>query len=148
MNKAFLKLTDRQAFALTLFGEAEGEPIQDKVDVGSVLLERVEHRDWDGKTIKEVCFKPKQFSCFNESAKNYGKVLKIAENWDEMAATNHALRECFEVANGLIGGTIPRTPEIVAAHCCQYATQAGADAVTWDDRMAVIKRGKHHIFFA
>jgi hypothetical protein len=147
-NAAFMKLPEEQIFALTIFGEAEGEPIADKIDVGSVILERVDHRDWDGKTVAEVCLKRKQFSCFNGDARNYGKVLNIAENWDAAYATNPALRECYRVADGLLDGTIPRTPEIAAAHCCQYATRAGADGVSWDDKMQIVKRGKHHIFFA
>ena len=147
MNKAFLRLSEKDIFALTIFGEAEGEPITDKIDVGSVILERVDHRDWDGKTVAEVCLKRKQFSCFNEDSRNYGKVLSIAENWDAAYATNRALRECCRVAEGLLDGSIPRTPEIAETHCCQYATAAGAKAVSWDDEMEIVKRGKHHIFF-
>jgi spore germination cell wall hydrolase CwlJ-like protein len=148
IKDAFLKLTPAQVLALTIYGEARGEPTADKIDVGSVILERVDHRDWDGKTIQEVCFKRKQFSCFNENDPNYGKLLNIAENWDAAMATNASLNECYGIAQGLIDGSIPRTPAIAAAHCCQYATAKGASDVSWDDGMKVVKRGKHHIFFA
>ncbi len=148
MKEAFLKLIPSQVLALTIYGESRGEPREDKIDVGSVILERVDHRDWDGKTIHEVCFKRKQFSCFNEDDRNYGKLLHIAENWDKAIATDAALAECFNIALGLIDGSIARTPEIAAVHCCQYATVKGADSVTWDDHMKVVKRGRRHIFFA
>ena len=148
MHSSFLKLTPAQVLALTIYGEGRGEPTEDRIDIGSVILERVEHRDWDGKTIPEVCFKRKQFSCYNENDPNYGRLLNVAENWDAALATDAAFNECWGIALGLINENIPRTPDIVAVHCCQYSTQSGADSVTWDDKMKIIKRGKHHIFFA
>jgi N-acetylmuramoyl-L-alanine amidase len=148
ISQSFLKLTPAQILALTIYGEARGESTEGKIAVGSVILERVDHRDWDGKTIQEVCFKPWQFSCYNERDPNYGKLLNIAEQWDEAMATNKALNDCFSVALGLIEGNIPRTPEIAATHCCQYATPKGAESVTWDDKMKVVATIGNHVFFA
>ena len=147
-TESFLKLTDAQLLALTIYGEARGESAEGKIAVGSVIIERVHHRKWDGQTIKEVCLKPWQFSCFNERDPNYGKILNIAEQWDEAMATNKALNECFGIAVGLLTGDIDRTPEIAAAHCCQYATDVGAENVTWDDDMKVVARIGNHIFFS
>ena len=121
-NESFLKLDDAQLMALTIYGEARGESYDGKVSVGTVILERVDHRDWDGKTIKEVCLKKWQFSCYNENDPNRGKLLNIAEQWDEAMATNPVLNECYGIAAGLLNGSIPRTPEIAEAHACQYMT--------------------------
>ena len=147
-TESFSKLTDAQILALTIYGEARGESTEGKIAVGSVILERVDHRDWDGKTIPEVCLKKWQFSCFNENDPNYGKLLHIAEQWDEEISANVALNDCRGIALGLISGNIDRTPEIAAAHCCQYATRAGAEKVTWDDKMKIIAEIGSHIFFA
>jgi spore germination cell wall hydrolase CwlJ-like protein len=147
MNAAFLKLTPAQVLALTIYGEARGESTEGKIAVGSVILERVDHRDWDGKTIPEVCFKRLQFSCYNEKDANYGILKDIAEHWQDKMANNKTLNGCFGIALGLINGDIPRTPEIAATHCCQYATAKGAEAVTWDDGMKVIAHIGNHIFF-
>lgn len=148
MNQAFLNLTPAQVLALTIYGEARGESTEGKIAVGSVILERVDHRDWDGKTIPEVCFKKYQFSCYLEDDPNYPKLLKIAENWDEAMKNNAALNDCFGIALGLVSGNIPRTPEIAETHCCQYATAKGAERVTWDDKMKVVAKINGHVFFA
>lgn len=148
MRDVFLYLAEDQVMALTIYGEARGESVEGKIAVGSVILERVDHRDWDGRTILEVCLKPWQFSCFNERDPNFGKLLHIAENWDEAMAVDRALNDCYGIAAGLLAGTIPRTEEIAAAHCCQYATRRGAEAATWDDRMKVVAEIGHHVFFA
>jgi hypothetical protein len=148
MNDAFLKLSPVQVLCLTIYGEARGEPTEGKIAVGSVILERVDHRNWDGKTITEVCFKPYQFSCYNERDPNYPKLLHIAERWDFELATGMTLNDCYGIALGLLNGNIPRTPEIAAAHCCQYATAKGAENVKWDDKMKVVAKIGSHIFFA
>ena len=148
MHESFLKLSGAQILALTIYGEARGESTEGKIAVGSVILERVDHRDWDGKTIPEVCFKPYQFSCYNEHDPNYPKLLHIAERWDAELAASSSLNDCFSIALGLINGHIPRTPEIEASHCCQYSTAKGADNVHWDDKMKVVAKIGSHIFFA
>jgi hypothetical protein len=148
MNESFLKLTPAQVFALTIYGEARGESTEGKIAVGSVILERVDHRNWDGKTIPEVCFKPWQFSCYNERDPNYPKLLHIAERWDSEMAVNESLNECFGIALGLISANIDRTPEIAENHCCQYATDRGAANVKWDDGMRVVTKIGQHTFYA
>jgi hypothetical protein len=148
MKDSFLKLTDAQVLALTIYGEARGESTEGKIAVGSVILERVDHRDWDGKRIMDVCFKKWQFSCYLENDPNYGKLLNIAEQWYESMTSNPALNDCFGIAIGLISGNIDRTPEIAASHCCQYATAKGAETVKWDDGMKIVATIGHHIFFA
>jgi len=148
MTDVFRKLTDAQLLALTIYGEARGESMAGKIAVGAVILERVDHRDWDGRTIHDVCLKPLQFSCYNEKDPNFGKLMKIAEQWDKAMSLDPALNECYGIATGLLDGSILRTPEIAAANCCQYATAAGAKAVKWDDKMTVVARIGNHIFYA
>jgi spore germination cell wall hydrolase CwlJ-like protein len=148
MNASFLKLNAAQIMALTIYGEARGESDAGKVAVGSVILERVDHRAWDGRTVQEVCLRKWQFSCFLENDPNFGKLLNIAENWDAAMATNPALNECYGIAVGLLNGTIPRTPEIARFHCCQYATEAGAESAKWDDHMKLIAEIGNHRFYA
>lgn len=147
MKEAFLKLTGSQVLALTIYGEARGESTRGKIAVGSVILERVDHRDWDGKTIPEVCLKKWQFSCYNENDPNYRKLLHIAENWDKEIVANMVLNSCWGISLGLISGDINRTPEIAESHCCQYATARGAEKAHWDDKMKVILREGAHIFY-
>jgi len=97
--------------ALTIYAEARGEIRQGKVAVGSVILERVDHRDWDGTTIKEVCLWPAQFSCFLPKDPNRHMLKNIADTWDVEITKNNVLQECFEIAQGLISGKLERDPK-------------------------------------
>lgn len=116
--REFGHLEDDQILSLTVYAEARGEQRNGKIAVGSVILERVDHRAWDGKTIQEVCLWPLQFSAFNTEDKehhikedpNRKILLDIARNWDREIASNTVLQECFWVAQSLIAGGIERHP--------------------------------------
>jgi len=117
-------LDDKQLMGLTIYGEARGEGHEGMIAQGSVILERVDHRNWDGNTIQEVCLMPYQFSCYLPADPNYIALKLLAQTWDEQYKLSSTLRNCYGVASGLIDGTIPRTPEIAAHHVCQYVTVA------------------------
>lgn len=144
----FGSLDDKQLLTLTLYGEARGEFREGQIAVGSVVLERVDHRKWDGDTIKSVCLMPYQFSCFLPQDPNYIDLKITARNFDARYEKSSALQKCYAVASGLIDGTIARTPEIAATHCCQYATARGAEGVAWDDKMKLVATIGHHNFYA
>ncbi len=145
MNESFWKLSDKQVMALTIYGEARGEPTEGKIAVGSVILERVDHRDWDGKTIHEVCLKPWQFSCFNLRDPNREKLLYVAGHWDSEMTLNTSLNNCYCIAAGLIDGLILRTKEIAENHATQYLT-VGCDAA-WEKKMKkVVTIGRHEFY--
>jgi hypothetical protein len=134
--------------ALTIYGEARGEIYPGKVAVGSVIMERVDHRDWDGKTIHEVCLMPYQFSCYLPNDPNFNALRLIAVDWETKAMRSMVMSECYQVAVGLLNESIPRTPEIAATHCCQYMTEAARKGAKWDDNMRVVAKIGHHVFFA
>ena len=143
-NPAFAKLTDKELMTLTIYGEARGEKTPGRIAVGTVILERVDHRNWDGKTIREVCLMKYQFSCYLENDPNYGKLLNIAEHWDESIIIDHALQECFDIAAGLIDKTIPRTPIVNEKSICQYVEKQYRLQI---DKQAVVLSGKERIKF-
>ena len=150
MNPAFDKLDPAQAMGLTICREAGGEPDEGKIAVGTIILERVKHRDWDGRTIKEVCFAKWQFSCYNEIDKGYGKTLHMAENWDQAIAMDFSLMDCYTIAVGMINGNIKPNEILAAAHCCQYLNPRWAMETKskWlEAGMKVILAIGHHEFF-
>ncbi|MFH2011697.1 MAG: cell wall hydrolase [Pseudomonadota bacterium] len=106
--KDFGHLTDDQIMGLTIFAEARGEPREGRIGVGSTILERVDHRDWDGETIKSVCLWPYQFSCYLPDDPNRKPLLWIAKNFEFACHKAKSLRECVEIARGMIEGSIPR----------------------------------------
>lgn len=142
----FSGLTEAQLMALTIYGEARGETREGKIAVGSVILERVEHRPWDGKTVHEVCLMPFQFSCFLPSDPNFHALRLIAEDWDTKAMRSMIMSECYTIASGLLDGTIERTPVITKHHCCQYKTAAARPA--WAKKMTLIAVIGNHEFYA
>lgn len=120
LSDDFGRLDDKQLMSLTIYGEARGESRDGQIAVGSVILERVEHRAWDGDTIKEVCLMPYQFSCYLPSDPNYIALKISAKNFEAQLLHSRSLRLCYDIASGLIAGTIPRTQEIAEHHICQY----------------------------
>lgn len=70
-------LSDLETFALTLYGEARGEPIAGKVAVANVILNRW-HTGYRHKmNVKDVCLDKWQFSCWNKNDPNRDKMLSL-----------------------------------------------------------------------
>ncbi|MBS0272276.1 MAG: cell wall hydrolase [Proteobacteria bacterium] len=65
---------DLDIFARTLYGEARGEYAYAGpaalIAVANVIMNRFKRGKKYGKTITEVCLKPRQFSCWNKSDSN------------------------------------------------------------------------------
>jgi len=76
-----------------VFGEARGEPIEGKIAVAQVAMNRwANKRGVYGRTLREVILRPKQFSCFNISDVNYIKITKPRE------ADAYRWKECNDAA--------------------------------------------------
>ncbi|MCX5908525.1 MAG: cell wall hydrolase [Deltaproteobacteria bacterium] len=153
-KKIFESLTEWQLMGLCIEREASGEPYDGRVAVGTVILERVDHRNWDGKTIKEVVLCRWQFSwTMPEAGEDYYETsVWIASNWVEAYRKMKALQECCEIAVGMMALNIPRDPELAAAHCCQYmnpkTAEPGQEAKLLKAGMKIIKDVGAHRFYA
>lgn len=75
-EKVKKQLTDSEAFILTVYGEARGEKMEGQIAVMNVIMNRSKFRK---QSIKEVCFQPKQFSCWNLNDPNYPMLKELAE---------------------------------------------------------------------
>lgn len=149
----FGHLTDAELMALVIYGEARGESRDGKIAVGSVILERVDHRQWDGENIHDVCLMPYQFSCLLPDDPNFEPLSFIADDFDLKRSRSSLLSECYLIARGLINGEIPRTPEIAANHICQYVTAAYRKAAPiqsnrWWEKMKLAATIGSHEFYA
>ena len=118
----FIVLSNPDLMGFCIDREAAGEPYEGKVGVGTVILERVDKHDWEGKTIKEVILKRWQFSWTMPEAGQtyYDKSVFMAKNLEAQKEIDKALKESCDIAAGLIDGSIPRDPDLAAAHCCMY----------------------------
>ena len=57
-----------------LFGEARSCSDEEKRAIASTVVNRVRNRGWYGNTVREVVFKPAQYSCFNRADPNFVKL--------------------------------------------------------------------------
>lgn len=68
---------DIQILARTIYGESRGEykrrdgGMASLIGVGNVVMNRLRQKSWFGNSIREVCQKPWQFSCWNSKDPNY-----------------------------------------------------------------------------
>ncbi len=86
--------------ARTLWGEARGEPTkQGREAVASVVLNRTKEPDRFGGTVKEVCKKRKQFSCWNSGDPNLPKLLKVTES-------DPVFAECMAIATTAVAALL------------------------------------------
>ncbi|OWK42211.1 cell wall hydrolase [Fimbriiglobus ruber] len=92
--------TDWDVLARTICGEARGEGNQGMQAVANVVLNRVAKPGWWGATVKGVCLKPYQFSCWNLGDPNRAVILNLDTDY---AIYNDALG----IASGVIDGSLP-----------------------------------------
>jgi spore germination cell wall hydrolase CwlJ-like protein len=148
----FRALTVEQLMALCIQREAAGEPTEGKIAVGTVILERVDHRKWDGTNIPDVILFPWAFSWTMPQAgvDYYNASVEMARSWDQAYRSKASLRESYQIACGMIAGTIPRDPDLARYHCCQYLNPKTAPAarIKWlANGMTPIKTIENHEFF-
>ena len=80
--------------AKTMWGEARGEGKSGLVAVGWVIRNRCQSGGWFGNTIRKVCLKPYQFSCWNEDDCNKAQM-------DDLTPENSkTLRDIMNIAEG------------------------------------------------
>ncbi|CAF2385788.1 unnamed protein product [Rotaria sp. Silwood2] len=82
----------------TVYGEARGESIDGQVAVAWVIRNRAaKGRTYMGKTIKDVCLKPYQFSCWNSNDKNRSVLLNLYTDSEEYQSIRRVVEQ---VLNG------------------------------------------------
>jgi hypothetical protein len=114
--ETFGHLTDAQLMGACVWAEARGEVREGKIAVASVVMERVEHRAWDGTTVKGVILCPFQFSAFLPLDKNYLLLAEFAADFETAMIKSPPLANCVAIAEGILAGAIPRDPVIGANH--------------------------------
>ena len=91
----FDRLSSVEALALTIWAEARGESHDGQLAVGYVILNRA--MQWH-KSIKEVCYAPNQFSCYNSNDKQYPRLVEISKDFSKALSEIKSLPKCYDVA--------------------------------------------------
>jgi spore germination cell wall hydrolase CwlJ-like protein len=105
LAQALDAMTDAQVVSLILAGEARSEPVEGIVGVANTIRNRVKADTWFGKTFREVCLKPKQFSCLFEAGgrANFKRVLALAKQFaSKTEITDPRIKQCVGVATLLM----------------------------------------------
>ena len=117
--------------ALTLYGEARGEPYRGKVAVAEVM----KRRNSDGQLWNDI-LAPYQFSCWNRNDPNLPLIQK-ADIKDKTFQT------CVEVAHAVIAGTVQDSSN-GATH--YYAFNSMSKPPYWAADMDVVAQIENHRF--
>jgi len=142
-RRDFGHLSPDQNMGLTIYAEARGEIREGRIAVGSVILWRVDRRDWDGHTIQEVCLWPVQFSCYLPKDPNRPGLVKLAQDFPAAVEKNAALNECYDIALGMLSGNIVRNVEAT-----EYINpKAVSELPAWYHVMKKVATIGNHEFF-
>lgn len=120
--------------AKTVWGEARGEDKEGRIAVASVILNRKNKQSWMGKTIKDVCLKKWQFSCWNENDPNLEKIknLKLED-----------LTEFLDIAYGVVSGMY-EDPTSGSTH---YYAKSMKSPPKWAEGKEPVLDHGGHLFF-
>src|SRR5574343_89233 len=135
-------MTERDVVALTLYGEARGEPLEGQLAVASVLMNRKADGRW-GRTFMQVCLATRQFSCWNAKDPNEALLHRISADIERFASNDAALRRCLWLADGLVAGLMPSTVKSATHY---YATSL-RDTPRWAKTGTPVGRVGNHLFF-
>lgn len=101
------QLATDQVIAITLYGEARSEPVEGRIAVASVVMNRVKAKRF-GHDARAVCLAPMQFACWQpkDGQRNYEEVLSVARSVVNGAEAGPILRECAWIALGVLSGDL------------------------------------------
>lgn len=141
------QLATDQVLAVTLYGEARSEPVEGRIAVASVVMNRVKAGRF-GHDARAVCLAPMQFSCWQPKGgqKNYEEVMAVVRSAVNGAVIGPIMRECAWIALGALSGDlldrVNGSTHYVTADLFRIAPPAWAKGKT-----PVVRVGSH-LFFA
>ena len=91
-------LPEHDLLVRTVWAEARNQSPLGQTAVAAVILNRATNPviGWWGNTIKEVCLKPWQFSCWNEGDPNRSKALALVPESQQYKAIADVVRYALE----------------------------------------------------
>lgn len=125
--------------ALTVWGEARGEPTAGQKAVAWVIRNRVDHPSWWGRDLTGVCLKPYQFSCWNHKDPNYPRLINEATR---VSPDFKAIRLMCEAV--LLSTSADDDPTNGADH---YCTRAVAAKTAWTHGQVPVAEIGNHLFY-
>lgn len=137
-----MDVDDFDIVARTIYGEARGEynhvagGLSSLIAVANVIMNRFKYPKVYGKSIKEVCLKPFQFSCWNDRDPNRWILLQPTIN-------DSLFTLCSEVAGKV---TREEWPDLTKGSDHYYATSLPKEPY-WAKGHKPMLRLAHHVFY-
>lgn len=128
--------------ARTIYGEARGEygridgGLASLIAVGNVVMNRVQQKTWFGRTVREVCLKPYQFSCWNENDPNREKLCGVSSD-------NQVFAQCLDVAKAVVAR---RYPDLTKGSDHYYSNDLVFPPKWAYEANECVRIGKHRFF--
>ncbi len=143
-------LSPSQTLAVTLYGEARGEPIEGRIAVACVVRNRV--KAGFGADFKAVCLKRWQFSCWNEpigtGAANYIATMLAARSLvSPSEPLANVLKECVWIAEGIALGVILDRVNGADHYYSPKAMVPKGAVPTWSHGKPIVSVVGSHLFF-
>lgn len=133
--------SDEAIAVATIWAEARSEPLEGKVAVAEVILNRMRLGYFSNGTVAGTVFRPLQFSCFNHDNRWRNVIFEL--DWE-----SDAVKECREAWRLATGGSK------LVGNAVLYHTVAKPPSVTyWPPRWATseqvkeVKTIERHIFY-
>ena len=133
---------DMRILALTIDGEAEGEPFAGKVGVAFTVINRCHARRWWGEpdhTISTVCLFPSQFTCWSEQDGNPKRLRGLSLEKDS------PYRQCLAAAAVAVHA-MPEMPDPVAGATHYHAKYI--ETPWWVKNNKPVAEIGQHLFYA
>jgi len=141
-DKILISLSSTEIVALTLYGEARGEPIEGQIAVGCVIRNRI----GVSKTYANVCLEDYQFSCWNPDDPNYVILVELAKTIIFGSVENLVLNQCLWIATGIVDRVIMDTVHNSQNYLTTKAYMSGK--VEWAANMKPTKVIGNHTFLS
>lgn len=125
--------------ALTVWGEARGEPPAGQRAVAWTIRNRADHPCWWGRDLTDVCLKPYQFSCWNHNDPNYPRLINEATRG---RPDFKAVRLICESV--MLSTSADDDPTNGADH---YCTRAVAAKTSWTHGRVPVAEIGNHLFY-
>lgn len=130
-----VRATDIDILARTIHGEARGEPLEGKIAVANVVMNRLKANKWfSGKTIAETCLLKSQFSCWLRGDPNR-KII------DDVTLDDINFQDAMYVALGVVKGYLKDNTRGSSHYCVDTITPDWAE-----DQIPVAHIGKHKFY--
>lgn len=147
------QLSERDAFALTILGDARGEEIEGRIAVACAVRQRVLDLERWPDDYKGVCLQKAQFSCWNQGDINRALLLRAARalvtgNLKSNPLSVEQIHEAQWIADGVINGVVrDRSGFGGANHYVTRALWESASPPQWLRGQSPTCLVQHHAFF-